>query len=70
MSGVEGKKRFVVEPHFPYYLHPSKGPDILIMVVILDGKILDLWEGAIRSSKGEEQATVHRRNPNTSHKNK
>ena len=41
------KKRFVIEPHSPYYLHPSEGPGILIKVIIFDGKNYDLWDRAV-----------------------
>ena len=43
-------KRFVIETHSPYYLHPSNGPGALITAVIFDGKNYDLWEKAIRTS--------------------
>ena len=32
-----GKKRFVIEPHSPYYLHPSDGPGVMTTVVVFDG---------------------------------
>ena len=35
-------KRFVVEPHSPYYRHPSDGPDVLITAEIFDGDNYDL----------------------------
>jgi len=41
-SGGE-KKRFVIEPHSPYYLYPYEGLGILITAVIFDGKNYDLW---------------------------
>ena len=43
-------KRFVIETHSPYYLHPSEGPGALITVVVFDAKNYDLWEKAIRAS--------------------
>ena len=49
MSGG-GKKRFVIESHSPYYLHPSEGPGVLITAVIFDGKNFDLWERAVRTA--------------------
>ena len=45
-----GKKRFVIEPHSPYYLHPSDGPGVMIMAVVFDGKNYDLWKRAVRTA--------------------
>jgi len=42
MSG--GKTKFVIEPHSPYYLHPSEGSGVMITAVVFDGKNYDLWE--------------------------
>jgi len=50
MSDETPKKRFVIEPHSSYYLHPSGGLGVSITVVIFDGKNCDLWEKAVRSS--------------------
>jgi len=44
------KKGFVIEPQSPYYLHPAKGPKVLITAVIFDGKNFDLWEVAVRTA--------------------
>ena len=41
------KGRFIIEPHSPYYLHPSEGPSVLITAVMFDGKNYNLWEKAI-----------------------
>jgi len=41
-------KKFLIESHSSYYLHPSKGPGGLIMAVIFDEKSYDLWEIAVR----------------------
>jgi len=46
--GDGGKKRFVIDPHSPYYLHLLEGPDIT--VVIFDGKNYDLWVRAVRAA--------------------
>jgi len=49
--GKDGSKGwFVIEPHSPYYLHPSDGPDALITAVVFDGKNYNLWEKAIHTS--------------------
>jgi len=45
-----GKKRFIVEPHSPYFLHPSDGPGAMITAVIFDGKNYELWEQAIMTA--------------------
>ena len=50
MSAIGEKKRFVIEPHSPYYLHPSEGPMVFITAVIFDGKNYDLWERAVRTA--------------------
>jgi len=44
----KGKSRFVIEPHSPYYLHPSEGPGMMITAVTFDRKNYDLWERAVR----------------------
>ena len=44
MSG----KKFLVENHSPYYLHPSEGPGGLITAVIFDGTNYDLWARAVK----------------------
>ena len=46
MSG----KKFVVESHSPYYLHPSEGTGGLIIAVIFDGTNYDLWERAVKAA--------------------
>jgi len=43
-------KRFVIEPHSPYYLHPSDGPGVLITVKIFDGENYDMWEKEVRTA--------------------
>jgi len=49
--GKDGEKRwFIIEPHSPYYLHPSEGPGALITAVVFDGKNYDLWEKAIHTA--------------------
>ena len=48
MSG--GKINFVIEPHLPYYIHPSEGPSVMIMAVIFNDKNYDLWERATRTA--------------------
>ena len=45
-----GKKRFVIEPHSPYYLHPSDGPGVMITAAVFDGKNYDMWERAVRTA--------------------
>jgi len=50
MGKDESKGRFIIEPHSPYYLHPSDGPGALIMAVVFNGKNYDLWEKAIHTS--------------------
>jgi len=37
-------KKFIIDNHSPYFLHPSEGPEALITVVIFDGKNYDPWE--------------------------
>ena len=44
------KKRFTIEPHSPYFLHPSEGPGIMITTVIFDGKNYELWERAVTTA--------------------
>ena len=43
-------KRFIIEPHSPYYLHPFDGPGVLITAEIFDGENYDLWENAVRTA--------------------
>ena len=43
-------KRYVTEPHSPYYLHPSDGPGALITYEIFDGENYDLWENVVRTA--------------------
>ena len=45
--GDSGRKRFIVEPHSPYHLHPSEGHGV--MMVAFDGKNYDLWEMTVRT---------------------
>lgn len=42
-------KKFVIENHSPYFLHPTVGPGVLITSVIFDGKNYDLWEKMVRT---------------------
>jgi len=44
------KKTLMIEPHSPYYLHPSEGPGMLITAEVFDGKNYELWENAVRIS--------------------
>ena len=46
----DGKKRFRVAPHSPYFLHPSDGPGVMITAVIFDGRNYDLWEQAVMTA--------------------
>jgi len=39
---ADDEKKFVIENQSPYFLHPSKGPDALIIAVIFDGNNFDL----------------------------
>jgi len=43
MSGGQ-KKRFVIEPHLPYFLHLSEGPSVKITAVVFGGKNYNLWD--------------------------
>ena len=43
-------KKFIIENHSPYFLHPCEGPEVLTTAVIFDGKNYDLWEKADRSA--------------------
>jgi len=43
-------KKFIIENHSPYFLHPSQGPGILFTAVIFDRKNYDLWEKAVRTA--------------------
>jgi len=40
-------KRFIIEPHSPYYFHPSDGPGELITAKVFDGENYDLWEKVV-----------------------
>jgi len=42
------KKTLMIEPHSPYYLHPSEGPGMLTTAEVFDGKNYELWENAVR----------------------
>ena len=44
------KKRLTIEPHSPYFLHPSEDPGMLITAVVFDGKNYDLWEKAVHTA--------------------
>jgi len=44
------KKRFVIELHSPYYLHPSEGPGAFITIVIFDVKNYNQWERAVTTT--------------------
>jgi len=48
MAKDRDKKTFLIEPHSPYYLHPSEGPGVLITAEVFDGKNYELWENAVR----------------------
>jgi len=50
MTSDGQNKRFIIEPHSPYYLHPSEGPGVLITVEVFDGNNYDLWEKAVRTA--------------------
>ena len=41
------KRRFVIEPHSPYYIH-FEGPGLMIGAMVFDRKNYDLWERVIR----------------------
>ena len=43
-------KKFVIENHSPYFLHPLEGPGVLITIVIFDGKNQDLWKKVVRTT--------------------
>ena len=49
MSSSE-KKRFIIEPHSPYFLHPADGPGVMITAVIFDGKNYELWERVVMTA--------------------
>ena len=34
--------KFVIESHFPYYLHPLEAPGVIITMVVFDNKNYDL----------------------------
>ena len=44
------KKQFIVEPHSPYFLHPSEGPGAMITAMIFDGKNYELWERVVTTA--------------------
>ena len=48
MTGGRENRRFVIEPHSPYYLHPSEGPNVMITVAVFNRKNYDLWEMGVR----------------------
>ena len=49
--GKDGDKGwFIIEPHSPYYLHPSERPSALITAVVFHCKNYDLWEKAIHTA--------------------
>jgi len=50
MANGGGKQRFIIEPHLPYYLHPSEGPIMLIPEVVFDGKNYNLWKRVMRTT--------------------
>jgi len=45
--GDNGKKRFIIELHSSYFLHPSEGHGVLIIAAGFDGHNYDLWERAV-----------------------
>jgi len=45
-----GKKRFIIEPHSPYFLHPADGPRVIITAVIFDGKNYEQWERVVMTA--------------------
>jgi len=49
-SSVMSAKKFIVENHSFYYLHPLEGPGGLITAVIFDGTNYDLWKRAIKTA--------------------
>ena len=48
--GDSGKKKFIIELHSPYYLHPAEGPRVMITAVIFDEQNYDLWERVVRTA--------------------
>ena len=40
----------ITESHSPYFLYPSKGPGMMITVVIFDGTNYDLWQRDVRKA--------------------
>jgi len=48
--GDGGNKKFVIELHSPYFLHPSEGPRVMITAVVFDGHNYDLWETVVRTT--------------------
>jgi len=39
--------KFTLDPHSPYYLHPSDYPGAIITTLNFDGKNFELWEKAV-----------------------
>ena len=50
MAGGGDKRWFIIEPHSPYFLHPSELPNTFITVVVFDRNNYDLWERAVRTA--------------------
>ena len=50
MAGGGGTGRFIIEPHSPYFFHPSDVPGTIITAVVFDGSNYDLWERAMRTT--------------------
>ena len=44
----------MIDPHSPYYLHPSDGPGVAITSVVFNGKNYDLWQRAVRTALRSE----------------
>ena len=42
-------KKFVIENHSPYFLHPFEGPQALVTTVIFGRKNYDIWEKLVRT---------------------
>jgi len=54
--GDEGRKQFIVEPHLPYFLHPSEGPGSMITAVIFNGKNYESWKRVVTTAlKGKNK---------------
>ena len=43
-------RRFIIDTHSPYYLHPSEGPSVLITAKIFDGGNYYLWVNAVQTT--------------------